>query len=52
MKKYVYIMLTMVLFLSSCAGEFNKVFKSQDYDYRYWKLLKANISVPSPFFKT
>ncbi len=35
MKKYVYIMLTMVLFLSSCAGEFNKVFKSQDYDYRY-----------------
>ena len=25
----------MALLLSSCAGEFNKVFKSQDYDYRY-----------------
>ena len=25
----------MALLLSSCAGELNKVFKSQDYDYRY-----------------
>ena len=35
MKKYVFILVTLVLFLSSCAGEFNKVFKTNDFDYRY-----------------
>ena len=28
-------MACVALLLSSCAGEFNKVYKSQDYDYRY-----------------
>ena len=35
MKRNVFFLTCMALLLSSCAGEFNKVFKSQDYDYRY-----------------
>ncbi len=35
MKMKMVITACMALALSSCAGEFNKVFKSQDYDYRY-----------------
>ena len=35
MKKCILIMACVALLLSSCAGEFNKVYKSQDYDYRY-----------------
>ena len=34
MKKCV-IMMAFAALLTSCAGEFNKVFKSTDYDYRY-----------------
>ena len=34
MKKYI-LFISLVFLLSGCAGEFNKVFKSQDYDYRY-----------------
>ena len=34
MKKYLFFV-SLVVLLSSCAGEFNKVLKSQDYDYRY-----------------
>lgn len=35
MKKIIVFSACVVLFLSSCAGEFNRVYKSQDYDYRY-----------------
>jgi len=35
MKKTTIILASLVLLLSSCAGEFNKVFKSVDNDYRY-----------------
>ena len=35
MKKNVFITACMALLLSSCAGEFNKVYKSQDFDYKY-----------------
>jgi outer membrane protein assembly factor BamD len=35
MKKNVMILIGTALLLSSCAGEFNKVLKSNDYDYRY-----------------
>jgi outer membrane protein assembly factor BamD len=35
MKKNYCFVLGMALFLCGCAGEFNKVYKSQDYDYRY-----------------
>ena len=35
MKKNVLFMACLTLLLSGCAGEFNKVFKSQDFDYRY-----------------
>ena len=35
MKKCILTMACVALLLSSCAGEFNKVYKSQDYDYRY-----------------
>lgn len=35
MKKAVITAAVGVMFLTSCAGEFNKVFKSDDYDYRY-----------------
>lgn len=34
MKKYLVIVVSVVL-LSSCATEFNRVYKSTDYDYRY-----------------
>ena len=34
MKKSVFF-ISVAFVLSSCAGEFNKVYKSQDYDYRY-----------------
>ena len=35
MKKNVFILLCMALTLGSCAGEFNKVYKSNDIDYKY-----------------
>ena len=35
MKRSVIFMACMALLLSSCAGEFNRVLKSQDFDYRY-----------------
>ena len=35
MKKYVYIVCSCALVLTSCAGEFNKVYKSSDTDYKY-----------------
>ncbi len=35
MRKNVILLICSVLLLSSCAGEFNKVLKSTDYDYRY-----------------
>lgn len=35
MKKCLLIIIAFLLLLSSCAGEYNKVFKSQDSDYRY-----------------
>lgn len=35
MKKGLVLLGCVVMLLSSCAGEFNKVFKSSDYDYRY-----------------
>jgi len=36
MKQNLYIILCgLTLFLTGCAGEFNKVYKSQDFDYRY-----------------
>ena len=35
MKKRVVYLFFLVLLLSSCGGEFTKVLKSQDYDYRY-----------------
>ncbi len=35
MKKATYILILMAVLLTSCAGEFNKVLKSSDYDYRY-----------------
>ena len=35
MKKNLFLTVCAAVFLSSCAGEINKVFKSQDYDYRY-----------------
>ena len=35
MKIRTIILCTVVVFLTGCAGEFNKVFKSSDYDYRY-----------------
>ena len=37
MKKPIYICVCLLasLLLSSCAGEFNQVFKSTDYDYKY-----------------
>ena len=35
MKKCKLFVACMALLLGSCAGEFNKVYKSQDYDYRY-----------------
>ena len=34
MKKYI-LFISLTVMLSGCAGEFNKVLKSQDYDYRY-----------------
>ena len=35
MKKRLSILAVVVLLMSSCAGEFNKVYKSSDTDYRY-----------------
>ena len=35
MKKNLFIIVGIALLLSSCAGEFNKVYKSTDDDYRY-----------------
>jgi outer membrane protein assembly factor BamD len=35
MKKNVFILLCTALILGSCAGEFNKVYKSNDIDYKY-----------------
>lgn len=35
MKKIMMIMGSLALLLSGCAGEFNKVYKTTDYDYRY-----------------
>ena len=35
MKKNVLFVACLALLLSGCAGEFNKVLKSQDFDYRY-----------------
>ena len=35
MKKTVFLIASMALLLSSCAGEFNKVYKSPDSGYRY-----------------
>ena len=35
MKKNVIIIACTVLLMAGCAGEFNKVYKSYDYDYRY-----------------
>lgn len=35
MKKKLFIATCIALVLSSCAGEFNKVYKSTDIDYRY-----------------
>jgi len=35
MKKITMILGLLTLLLSGCAGEFNKVFKTTDYDYRY-----------------
>ena len=35
MKKSLMILASVALLLSSCAGEYNKVFKSDDMDYRY-----------------
>ena len=35
MKKNVLFVACLTLLLSGCAGEFNKVLKSQDFDYRY-----------------
>jgi outer membrane protein assembly factor BamD len=35
MKKYVFVMLSVVLLFSSCAQEFNKVYKTSNYDYKY-----------------
>ena len=35
MKKNIFFAFGLALLLSGCAGEFNKVYKSQDYDYRY-----------------
>ncbi len=35
MKKIVFLLWIAVMLLSSCATEFNRVFKSSDYDYRY-----------------
>ena len=35
MKKYIFISAFLCLILTGCAGEFNKVFKSDDMDYRY-----------------
>ena len=35
MKKSLFISVCMVLLLSGCANEYNKVLKSTDYDYKY-----------------
>lgn len=35
MKKAVLASLTAILLLSSCAKEFNAIYKSQDYRYKY-----------------
>ena len=35
MKKATYILTLMAILLTSCAGEYNKVLKSTDYNYRY-----------------
>ncbi len=35
MKKVVWVVLTVSLLLSSCAKEFNQVYKSSDYQYKY-----------------
>ena len=35
MKKVVWVVLTASLLLSSCAKEFNQVYKSSDYQYKY-----------------
>jgi outer membrane protein assembly factor BamD len=35
MKKIFFIISAFAALLTSCAGEFNKVFKTSDYDYRY-----------------
>ena len=35
MKRKMVFVACMALMLGGCAGEFNKVYKSQDYDYRY-----------------
>jgi len=35
MKKCVFIIVSSAVLLTGCAGEFNKVYKSNDFDYRY-----------------
>lgn len=35
MKKNIFILLCAAVMLSSCAAEFNRVYKSPDYDYKY-----------------
>ena len=35
MKKNIFILVCFALMMGSCAGEFNKVFKSSDSDYKY-----------------
>ena len=35
MKRNVFFVACAMLLLSSCAGEFSKVFKSENYGYRY-----------------
>lgn len=35
MKKGLFLLSCLTMLLSGCAGEFNKVYKSNDYDYRY-----------------
>jgi len=35
MKKNIFFVICTAFLLGSCAGEFNKVYKSQDYNYRY-----------------
>jgi outer membrane protein assembly factor BamD len=35
MKKRIFYLLVFASLMASCAGEFNKVYKTSDYDYRY-----------------